>query len=136
MIGDPIKTASRFQCPGTSPTSHTHPTTNRAPRHARAFPPLGLVWAAYLLLFATSVPWYIPANAPLRIWLGLPHWVLISLLATLGVAVFTSFVIRRFWPNEDPRAQERLAHALGTTTRWSSVSPDARKTPHTATSRR
>ena len=79
---------------------HTHSTMNRAPRHARGFP--GWVWAVYLLLFAASIPWYIPADAPLRLWLGLPHWVVISLVATLGVAVFTVVVIRRFWPNEEP----------------------------------
>ena len=100
MIGDPSKMASRLRGPGTAPASHPHPTMNRAPRHARGFP--RWVWAVYLLLFAASVPWYIPAHAPLRIWLGLPHWVLISLLATLGVAVFTAFVIGRFWPNEAP----------------------------------
>ena len=80
--------------------SHTHSTMNRAPRHARDFP--RWVWAVYLLLFAASIPWYIPANASLRLWLGLPHWVVISLLATLGVAVFTVVVIGRFWSNEEP----------------------------------
>ena len=66
---------------------------------ARGFP--GWVWVVYLLLFAASVPWYIPANAPLRLWLGVPHWVVISLFATFAVAVFTAFVIRRYWPDED-----------------------------------
>ena len=80
--------------------SDTHSTMNRAPRHARGFP--RWVWVVYLLLFAASIPWYIPANAPLRLWLGLPHWVVISLLTTLGVAVFTVVVIARFWPNEEP----------------------------------
>ena len=72
---------------------------NRAPSRARGFP--GWVWVVYLLLFAASVPWYIPANAPLRLWLGVPHWVVISLFATFAVAVFTAFVIRRYWPDED-----------------------------------
>ena len=73
---------------------------NRTPHHSHGFP--GWVWAVYLLLFAASVPWYIPANAPLRLWLGAPHWVVISLLASLAVAVFTVFVIGRFWPDEEP----------------------------------
>ena len=76
------------------------PEPDRAsPRASQRFP--GWIWGVYLLLFGVSVPWYIPANAPLRIWLGLPHWVVISLLATLGVAVFTAFVIGRFWPDEE-----------------------------------
>ena len=70
-----------------------------SPRANLRFP--GWIWTVYLLLFGASVPWYIPANAPLRIWLGLPHWVLISLFATLGVAVFTAFVVHRFWPDEE-----------------------------------
>ena len=60
------------------------------------------IWGVYAALFVLSVPWYIPANAPLRIWLGLPHWVVISLLAYLGVAVFTVFVVQRLWPEQPP----------------------------------
>lgn len=62
------------------------------------------VWGVYLMLFAMSVPWYIPADAPLRLWLGLPHWVVISLVATLGVAVFTAFVIHFLWPDQQEPA--------------------------------
>ena len=82
-----------------------HPETmpNRdAVRHRRTGQFPGWVWCVYLLLFAASVPWYIPTDAPLRIWLGLPHWVVISLLASLGVAVFTVFVVHRLWPEQPP----------------------------------
>ena len=58
------------------------------------------MWAAYVALFAASVPWYLPAG-PLRIWFGLPHWVVISLAAIAGVAVFTRFVVSRYWPDDD-----------------------------------
>lgn len=51
----------------------------------------------YVLLFAASVPWYLPAGRPPRIWLGLPHWVVISLAAYLAVAVFTAWVVARYW---------------------------------------
>ena len=54
------------------------------------------------MLFGASVPWYLPEDTPIQIWFGLPHWVVISLLATVGVAVFTAFVIRGFWPDEEP----------------------------------
>jgi hypothetical protein len=59
------------------------------------------IWAMYLLLFGASIPWYFPAGRPPRIWLGLPDWVLVSWLATLGVALFTALVVRRFWPQEE-----------------------------------
>ncbi len=58
------------------------------------------IWAVYLVLFGASVPWYLPAGGPLRIWFGLPHWVVLSLAATAGVAVFTAFVVHLLWPEE------------------------------------
>ncbi|RMH02674.1 MAG: hypothetical protein D6704_13730 [Nitrospirae bacterium] len=57
----------------------------------------GWVWLAYALLFAATIPWYFPRNQTLLVWLGLPHWTVLSLTATLGVALFTVFVIRKFW---------------------------------------
>ena len=64
------------------------------------------IWAVYILLFAASVPWYLPAGGPLRLWFGLPHWVVISLAACLAVAVFTAYVVTRYWSvppgDEDP----------------------------------
>lgn len=64
----------------------------------RGFP--GWIWAVYAALFGLSVPWYLPADGPLRIWFGLPHWVVLSLAATAAVAVFTAFVVHRLWPDE------------------------------------
>ena len=57
----------------------------------------GWVWLVYALLFAAAIPWYLPTGEPPHIWLGLPHWTLISLVAILGVAGFTVFVIRKYW---------------------------------------
>ncbi len=56
------------------------------------------IWAVYLCLFAGSIPWYLPEGEPLRLWFGLPHWVVISLAAYLGVALFTVWVVRHYWP--------------------------------------
>jgi len=61
------------------------------------------IWAVYLALFAASVPWYVP-DGPLRLWLGLPHWVVLSIAAIAGVALFTVFVVRRYWPDGDDEA--------------------------------
>ena len=58
------------------------------------------IWLVYILLFGASVPWYLPAGPP-RLWFGLPHWVVISLCASLGVAVFTAYVIARYWSAPD-----------------------------------
>jgi hypothetical protein len=40
-----------------------------------------------VLLYVVSVPWYREADAPLRIWLGLPDWVTVALLCYVGVAI-------------------------------------------------
>lgn len=61
------------------------------------------IWPVYLALFAASVPWYVP-DGPLRIWIGLPHWVVLSIAAIAGVALFTVFVVRRYWPDESAEA--------------------------------
>lgn len=55
------------------------------------------VWVVYALLFATSIPWYLPSGATVAIWFGLPYWVVISLSASLGIAVFTAWVVSRYW---------------------------------------
>ena len=40
-----------------------------------------------VLLYVVSVPWYREADAPLRIWLGLPDWVTVALFCYVGVAI-------------------------------------------------
>jgi hypothetical protein len=83
------------------PDAHRPEST---PGHARGAAPGQFprwIWVVYLVLFAASVPWYVPADAPLRIWFGLPHWVVMSLAATFGVAVFTAFVVHFLWPTQE-----------------------------------
>ena len=36
--------------------------------------------------------------------IGLPYWVVISLAATLGVAVFTAIVVHKYWPETERAA--------------------------------
>ena len=69
-----------------------------APLEPRSHP---WIWVVYGFLFAASVPWYLPAGSPPRLWLGLPHWVVIALAAYLAVAVFTAWVVARYWPAGD-----------------------------------
>lgn len=58
------------------------------------------VWVVYLALFSASVPWYVP-DGPVRLWFGLPHWVVLSLVAMAGVSAFTILVVRRYWLDDD-----------------------------------
>ncbi len=55
------------------------------------------IWAVYVALFALSIPWYIPEIHPLPIWLGVPYWVVICLVASLAIACFTAYVVHRYW---------------------------------------
>lgn len=64
------------------------------------------VWLGYLSLFALSIPWYLEKGSRPQIWLGLPHWVVISLAAVIGVAVFTVFVIHRTWREDEAVSPE------------------------------
>ncbi|MFQ5793393.1 MAG: hypothetical protein ACE5JI_23220 [Acidobacteriota bacterium] len=65
--------------------------------------PLGhwWIWLVYVLLFGASIPWYLTPGQVPPIWLGLPHWVGISLVATLGIALFTVLVIQRYWDEDE-----------------------------------
>ena len=83
---------------GKSPAAFERRRIHAASRH-RLLEPRSRpwIWAVYVLLFAASVPWYLPPGSPARLWLGLPHWVIISLLAYLAVAVFTAYVVTRYW---------------------------------------
>jgi hypothetical protein len=58
----------------------------------------------YLVLFALSVPWYLPATgtSPVPLWLGLPYWVVVSITGNVAVALFTALVTVRYWPDDAP----------------------------------
>ncbi len=55
------------------------------------------LWLVYLLLYAVAVPWYWPAGYRGPLILGLPLWMVVSLLAVLLLAGWTTWVIFRYW---------------------------------------
>lgn len=59
------------------------------------------IWAVYLVLFALSVPWYLPADETPSLWLGLPYWVVLSVLVIAAIACFTAWNLYRYWPLDD-----------------------------------
>lgn len=59
------------------------------------------IWLVYGALLAISIPWYREPGSVPRIWLGIPDWALVSLLATLAVAGFTAWVVLRHWPDDE-----------------------------------
>lgn len=61
----------------------------------------GWVFLVFALLFVLAIPWYLPRSVGAMIWVGVPLWVALSLGVTLAIALFTVFVIRRYWPDDD-----------------------------------
>ncbi len=59
------------------------------------------IWVVYLLLFGAAIPWYLPPSAARMTLLGLPLWVALSLTFTLAIAIFTVFVIGRYWHDDE-----------------------------------
>ncbi len=56
-----------------------------------------IVWVVYALLYAVAIPWYWPKGYRGALIFGLPTWAAVSLAATLALAVWTAFVIHRYW---------------------------------------
>ena len=54
-------------------------------------------WIIYLILFAFSIPWYFPAGQEMNLIYGLPVWLLCSISAVLSMAIFTVWIIRKYW---------------------------------------
>ncbi|MGH7823086.1 MAG: hypothetical protein ACREQ9_25280 [Candidatus Binatia bacterium] len=50
-------------------------------RRARRF-----LLGAVAILYVVSIPWYRDAQAPLRLWLGVPDWVLVAFGSYLAAA--------------------------------------------------
>ena len=57
------------------------------------------IWAGYAVLLALVVPWYLSAftDNPDRLFLGVPLWAAVSLGVCVLIAVYTIWVIHRFW---------------------------------------
>ena len=77
----------------------------RPKRPARAAGPPGWVFAVFAALYALVVPWYGPLLGARAVLLGLPAWVLASLLASASVAAFTVYVLGHHWPDPDAEGE-------------------------------
>ena len=54
----------------------------------------------YFILMAIAVPWYWPAHDQ-EILLGLPRWVVVSIIASVLISFFSAWVFMFRWPVED-----------------------------------
>lgn len=76
------------------PTGPREPVSARPARRA-------WIWPVYAALYALSIPWYLTPGETPMVWMGLPHWVVLSLASTTAIAGFTAWVVWRHWPAPD-----------------------------------
>tara|TARA_B100000029_G_scaffold470291_1_gene509008 strand:- start:294 stop:503 length:210 start_codon:yes stop_codon:yes gene_type:complete len=56
--------------------------------------------ATYIFLAAIAIPWYWPNNINYTV-IGLPHWVVISVIVSIITSFFTAFILLRYtWDKE------------------------------------
>ncbi len=55
------------------------------------------VWMIYTVLFSLSIPWYLPEEQTMHLTFGLPLWLVLCIAAIVVMAVFTIWVIGKFW---------------------------------------
>ena len=60
----------------------------------------GWIWIVYAALYAVAIPWYWPASFRGPLVLGLPLWAAVSLLGVVALGAWTTFVISRYWVDQ------------------------------------
>lgn len=60
----------------------------------------------YAVLFVMGVPWYWPPGDR-TLWMGIPAWVVVSVLVSAVASLYTILVLCRRWPGEDQCDSER-----------------------------
>lgn len=58
------------------------------------------VWVVLAIITLASVPWYLPQGTIYPIILGFPYWAFISVVSTIVLAVFMTYVINNYWDME------------------------------------
>lgn len=58
-----------------------------------------LITFIYLLLFAIGIPWYWPTDDR-TIWLGMPAWVVIAIMASVAISLLTALLFYCPWTDQ------------------------------------
>jgi len=54
----------------------------------------------YLALLAIGIPWYWPDDE-FTVVFGMPAWVVVAIVVSIGASIFTAVLLHEPWPNED-----------------------------------
>jgi hypothetical protein len=58
------------------------------------------IWGVYLVLYAVAIPWYWPQGYRGPLLGGFPLWAAVSLGCAVLLALFTAWVIFRYWEED------------------------------------
>jgi len=58
------------------------------------------IWIVLVVLVLLSVPWYLPVGTYKPIVWGFPYWAFISLVLTIAIAGFVTWIVNREWDME------------------------------------
>ncbi len=70
------------------------------------------VWWIYLVLFALSIPWYLPNKMAMTSCLGLPLWLICCIAIIFLTAIYTVVVIHLFWTESDHSDQNKAGAGI------------------------
>lgn len=59
-----------------------------------------LICLGYLALFVVAIPWYWPEGHE-KVWMGFPLWVVVTLVASLAISIYTSWLFLKCWPDSE-----------------------------------
>ena len=81
--------------PEQSSCEDTFAGLKREPRKVR------WVWLVYALIYALAIPWYWPAHYRGPLIGGFPLWVGVTLVSTMCLALWTAWVVFRYWQGDE-----------------------------------
>lgn len=67
------------------------------------------IWIVLAVLMLVSIPWYLPPGSVAFVWFGVPMWMLISIVGTLGMCAYVSWLCFTQWDlveAEEERTQD------------------------------
>ncbi|MDW7668381.1 MAG: hypothetical protein SCJ93_06115 [Bacillota bacterium] len=58
------------------------------------------IWPVIAIISLLTIPWLFPQGSYYPIIAGFPLWMVVSILATIALAIFLNFVVDKFWDME------------------------------------
>lgn len=58
---------------------------------------IGWIWAVLVVIILLGVPWYLPVGSIYPIIAGFPYWAFISLVMSVALSAFLTYVVRNWW---------------------------------------